>query len=667
MLRLALAALSLTLPLSLPFASIARADFTGSPEATLRGVDAFGGFGASVAIDGTGTRAVVGTRTSSGIDVDRIAIFVRAGATWAEEAVFTAPSTGLGQAVAISPDGTLVLGGAATEGSVRVYTRTGTTWAEGTAIRVTGTIGLGQAISIDAAGTRAVLGTRGSNQAIVVVRSGGAWSVEATLVPVEASMFFGLVVAISPDGTRIAVGAPYETADGVEFAGVVRIYSRSGSVWSLEATLLRPAPRRGEFFGGGLVLDEHAETLVIGGSYETRVVRRTGTSWSEGTVLSGGSLTAGITPDGETLVVGYASDPMASVRHYEWSGTAWVRQDAITGPVRVVGAGWGTAVALAADGSRLIVGEPGSASSGSFAYVYTDVGDACSDGTTCTTGHCVDGVCCESACGGGAADCQSCLGSITGLADGRCAPLPFAVARMTVCRPSAGDCDPEEICSSSNRECPADRLGTFGTPCRYPRTGCDAMETCTGSSPTCPADRAVAADTVCRLATSMCDVAERCDGTSFDCPMNGYAMAGTTCRASSEACDPAEVCDGASASCPGDVTTCVLDAGMPDAGEPDAGSDAGEVDAGELDAGVDAGIAMIDAGVDAGRDAGMTIDTGTVLDAAPARPDASGDAGVDAGAPVISEGCACRAGHHERPMWPLVLLGLVVLRRRSRV
>jgi hypothetical protein len=47
-------------------------------------------------------------------------------------------------------------------------------------------------------------------------------------------------------------------------------------------------------------------------------------------------------------------------------------------------------------------------------------GEVCMSGSDCASGFCVDGVCCNSSCGG---LCMSCVGSSTGGADGTCEPV----------------------------------------------------------------------------------------------------------------------------------------------------------------------------------------------------------------------------------------------------
>jgi len=81
------------------------------------------------------------------------------------------------------------------------------------------------------------------------------------------------------------------------------------------------------------------------------------------------------------------------------------------------------------------------------------LGTACGADQECLTGFCTDGVCCFSACGGNnPGDCQACSAASGALADGTCTILPAA----TVCRPSAVEGDPAEMCSGDNVDCPID-------------------------------------------------------------------------------------------------------------------------------------------------------------------------------------------------------------------
>src|SRR5262249_44569841 len=80
---------------------------------------------------------------------------------------------------------------------------------------------------------------------------------------------------------------------------------------------------------------------------------------------------------------------------------------------------------------------------------------------------------------------------------------------------------------------------------------------CTGTSGTCPADVKVPAGTVCRPSAGPCDPnAEACDGTSANCPADVLAPSGTVCSppsCSSGSETLAAACTGSAASCPAPV------------------------------------------------------------------------------------------------------------------
>jgi hypothetical protein len=97
----------------------------------------------------------------------------------------------------------------------------------------------------------------------------------------------------------------------------------------------------------------------------------------------------------------------------------------------------------------------------------------------------------------------------------------------TVCRPSAGPCDPAEVCTGASALCPGDALTPSTTMCRPGASACDPIERCTGANPSCPADAFAAAGTSCGAgrvcagaaccATGATPSPETCNNVDDDC------------------------------------------------------------------------------------------------------------------------------------------------------
>jgi len=176
-------------------------------------------------------------------------------------------------------------------------------------------------------------------------------------------------------------------------------------------------------------------------------------------------------------------------------------------------------------------------------------GSACATGSQCSSTFCVDGVCCDAACGGGVdGDCQACSRAKGAATDGTCG----LAAPGTTCRPAAGPCDGAEVCSGASASCPVDKLKSSSTTCRPAAGPCDTADKCSGTSALCPADKLKTNTTVCRSASGPCDLAEFCSGTSVVCPADQFKPIIASCRPAAGACDLVDYCTGASPACPPD-------------------------------------------------------------------------------------------------------------------
>jgi len=148
----------------------------------------------------------------------------------------------------------------------------------------------------------------------------------------------------------------------------------------------------------------------------------------------------------------------------------------------------------------------------------------------------------------GSADATACNAADS--CDGAGSCVDRLKAAGAVCRVSAGVCDPAESCSGSSAACPADAKAAAGTACGSADTsGCNAADSCDGMSNGC-VDRVKAAGTLCRASAGVCDPAESCTGASATCPADGKLAAGTACGSQSNAdCDAPDSCDGTGNAC----------------------------------------------------------------------------------------------------------------------
>jgi hypothetical protein len=157
------------------------------------------------------------------------------------------------------------------------------------------------------------------------------------------------------------------------------------------------------------------------------------------------------------------------------------------------------------------------------------LGTVCTMGGQCATGFCVDGICCNEACG---ETCRSCLAGRTGGADGTCAMVKDGLE----CRGSTDSCRNGQL---SEKVCKAGQCTDSRTPCQ---------------SAVC------ASETQCKPAGA-CKVSNDCQGGSkFFCDNGTCAQKranGSVCKAGDECtsgnCVQGICCD---KSCGGPCQTC---------------------------------------------------------------------------------------------------------------
>jgi hypothetical protein len=201
-----------------------------SGDASLPGADGAAGdhFSYSVALDGD-TVLVGAYADSVGANVSQGSayVFTRSGSTWTQQAKLTADDGAsydfFGTSVALDGETALVgayrddVGANMDEGSVYVFTRSGTTWTQQAKLVASdGAAGDWFGYSVALNGDTALVGacTTGTisqqGSAYVFSRSGTTWTQQAKLMPGDGvpRNFFGISVAL--DGNTALVGA-YET------------------------------------------------------------------------------------------------------------------------------------------------------------------------------------------------------------------------------------------------------------------------------------------------------------------------------------------------------------------------------------------------------------------------------------------------------------------------
>ena len=197
-----------------------------------------------------------------------------------------------------------------------------------------------------------------------------------------------------------------------------------------------------------------------------------GSDWTEVNLFGGSRPLYGVMATlGDKVVLvggGYnAGDPSET---WEWDGVSWTKLVLATNPVARGNPAMATlrsdvvlfgGVELGPSGVRLT----DTWHFGIDAMGAGLAGSACAVGSDCASRFCVDGVCCNTACGGTTSrDCQACRASAGASADGVCTVLPLSV----VCRPSAGVCDVAESCTGLSPTCPVDGFAPATTSCSAP-------------------------------------------------------------------------------------------------------------------------------------------------------------------------------------------------------
>jgi hypothetical protein len=377
----------------------------------------------------------------------------------------------------------------------------GTTWAQqckaAPCSTTTPSARPGAAMSFDAVTGVSVLfggGDSGKEQNDTWSWNGTAWTPLCPTAPcmpptarTQATMaFYGTT------GVAVLFGGSVSSACGTTY---------DGDTWTWNDTLWQPAspttspPARA---GAGMVYDTARDVaLLFGGSGnfpdlnlgDTWAWNGTKTTWSP---LCAQAPCAGpparndlgmafdAVPGNTVMFGGNTGNPQLDDT-WQWNGTSWTQMGGPAGP------GARDQVAMAYDAARArVVMFGGSAGGTALAetWEYHSHGAACTADTQCDTGHCVDGVCCESVCG----TCQSC-DQAASLQPGT--PPPGPVATPGICSPVTNGPDSDSCTGGMTCNAEGQCKEAPGRTCSVPTdcaSGSCVDGCCDGVTPCIPAD-----------------------------------------------------------------------------------------------------------------------------------------------------------------------------------
>lgn len=294
-------------------------------------------FGTSVAINSDGTTAIVGApnaENTSGILTGVTYIFTRSGSTWTLQKKIQAGDGAngdlFGTTVATNQDGNTILigtGKISSNGYVYVFTRSGSIWtqqaklsaSDGAASDMFG----GNSVALSNDGNTAVIGASGDDSskgsAYIFVRTGTTWTQQAKIVATDgvASDTFGISTSISGDGNTVAIGASGDDSS----KGSVYIFIRSGTTWSQQAKIVAADGIANDQFGRSVSLTTDAEAVLIG---------------------SNGSDIDSISDCGAAYT-------------FIKTGSSWTQLNKLSPAAKAANGNFGSAVAIAGNGSAVIM------------------------------------------------------------------------------------------------------------------------------------------------------------------------------------------------------------------------------------------------------------------------------------------------------------------------
>lgn len=197
----------------------------------------------------------------------------------------------------------------------------------------------GGAVTVSADGTTlAVAAMRHKEEqgaVTVFVKDNGKWMEQQVLSDAEgaAKDWFGYSMAISANGSTLAISSVYSDVDGKKDAGSVSVYSRDNGKWTLSKKLTATSVSAGDIFGVSVSLSTDGRTLAVGAS----------------------GADAGAANSGAVTV--FAAE-----------NNSWTAQGVLSPKKPVANGNFGASVSLSMNGDTLAVGGPSGGTGQAFVF-----------------------------------------------------------------------------------------------------------------------------------------------------------------------------------------------------------------------------------------------------------------------------------------------------------
>jgi len=245
----------------------------------------------------------------------------------------------------------------------------------------------GYSVSMSSDGTRVAIGApyndgtaSDAGHVRVYAESGGTWTQVGLDIDGEAAYdYSGYSVSMSSDGTRVAIGAPFNALfdrSPDSNAGHVRVYAESGGTWTQVGTDI-DGEAAGDSFGQSVSMSSDGTRVAIGARMadddagnavsHVRVYAESGGTWTQvGSDIDGEAAydyfgwSVSMSSDGTRVAIGaYDNDGTGSsaghVRVYAESGGTWTQVGSdIDGEAAYDYSGW--SVSMSSDGTRVAIG-----------------------------------------------------------------------------------------------------------------------------------------------------------------------------------------------------------------------------------------------------------------------------------------------------------------------